>query len=231
MSTIALASTLADLLTGHGVAAELREDAVFIPSTGSWANLWMRHTEGQSMLMELRALAPDGSVVVDRWAAFGATEDAARVDGLRSFCMSAFHVVLAGLWGVLERDQVEHEVREVNGAAWDVYEGPCTRRVSEGVEGLDMPIEALDTLLAGLNARMSEGSTHALRLFVAFLNGEMTTEVVFDDQPAADIAASVAAAPWIRPQTGFASLRWFVLARRREGRSCHTIERTCGERS
>lgn len=227
MSTNPLAPILIELLVGHGVAAELREGVVFVPSTGSWANLWMTGSDGRSARMELRASTADGGVVIDRWAAFGADDDAARADGLRSFCSSVFHVALAGLWGVLERDQVEHGVAEVAGATWDVYEGPCTRRVSDGVTGLDLPREVLDAVLAALHARLSEGSTHALRLYVAFLNGVMTTEVVIDDELAPDVAESVAAAPWIRPETGFASLRWFVLARRRDGGPCHLVERAC----
>lgn len=230
MTTQLLKVQLVDLLAGHGVAAEERDDAVYVPSVERWANLWMWRTESGTFLMELRATASGDEVIADRWAAIGkAPADAVR-DGLDSFCRCGFHVVLAALWGVLERDQVDHEVRIVGSAGWDIYLGPYTTRVSAGVAPLAAPSGLVDRVLAALDGHLVGSSTHALRVYVAVVEGAVTTEVLVDDELSADVEAAVVTATWSFPSAGFASLRWFVMARRREPGPAHVIERSCTTR-
>src|SRR5690349_21556884 len=99
----------------------------------------MIQTDGGSYLVEIRATATPETTIADSCGAVGATFELARTDGLRSFCSGTFHVLLAALWGVLERDQVEHEVRVVGPRSWDIYMGPCTLRTSPGGQQLVLP--------------------------------------------------------------------------------------------
>src|SRR5262245_21660264 len=139
MAVIPLAHTLADLLGGHDVEAVVRDGLVSLPRLERWANLWMDQTESGSYLVEVRATAGNDVTIADRCAGVGATFESAREDGLRSFCAGTFHVLLAALWGVLEHDQVDHEVRVVDDLTWDIYMGPCTLRTSAGSEPLVLP--------------------------------------------------------------------------------------------
>ena len=88
----------------------------------------------------------DEVTVTDRCAGFGDTVESAKADGVHAFCCGTFHVLLAALWGVLERDQVDHEILFVEDREWDVYMGPCTSRASAGVSGLVLP-QALPNLV------------------------------------------------------------------------------------
>lgn len=222
---------LVALLAGHGVAAEERDHAVYVQSVARWANLWMWQTEGGTFLMELRATASGEEVVADRWAAIGTTPDDAVRDGLQAFCRGGFHVVLAALWGVLEPDQIDHELRTVGSASWDLYLGPYTTRVSVGVAPLVAPSGLVDRVLVALDGHLVGSSTHALRVYVAVVGGAVTIEALVDDEPSADVESAVANADWSFPAAGFASLRWFVMARQREPGPAHLIERTCTRES
>ncbi len=228
MSSIALASRLLDLLHGHAVEAEIRDDMVYLPSVDRWANLWMWRTDSGTFLMEVRATGEGAEVVADRWAALGDDPKSATRDGLESFCRCGFHVVLAALWGVLETDQVDHEVRQVGGHAWDLYLGPYTGRASVGNARLDAPPALVDRVLEALDGHLGTGSTHAMRVFVAVVNGAVTVEGLVDDEVSPAVEAAVAAADWTFPASGFASLRWFVMARRRDEAPAHRVTRSCG---
>lgn len=228
MSVTPLHQELVDLLGGHDVRAEVRDDAVRVVEVDRWANLWMSRSPTGRFIVELRATAPEGVVVSDRWAALGDDPKSATRDGLESFCRCGFHVVLAALWGVLETDQVDHEVREVGGQTWDLYLGPYTGRASVGNARLDPPPALLDRVLEALDGHLGTGSTHAMRVFVAVVNGAVTVEGLVDDEVSPAVEAAVAAADWTFPASGFASLRWFVMARRRDEAPAHRVTRSCG---
>lgn len=227
MSLTPLRQELVDLLAGHDVRAEVRDDAVLVVEVDRWANLWMSRSPAGRFIVELRTTAPEGVVVADRWAALGDDPKSAARDGLESFCRCGFHVVLAALWGVLETDQVDHEVREVGGQDWDVYLGPYTGRASAGTARLDAPLALADRVLAALDGHLGVGSTHAMRVYVASVNGAVTVEGLVDDRVSPAVEAAVAAAGWTFPPCGFASLRWFVIARRRDEAPAHRVTRSC----
>jgi hypothetical protein len=49
---------LVTLLVGHGVRAELRDDAVYLPEMGRWANLWLTRSPEGRFVMDLRGDEP-----------------------------------------------------------------------------------------------------------------------------------------------------------------------------
>ena len=146
MTDVPLAPVLVQLLDGHGVEAVVREGAVYLPRLDRWANLWMHQTSERMHLLEVVATVDDEVTVTDRCAGFGDTVESAKADGVHAFCCGTFHVLLAALWDMLERDQVDHEILFVEDREWDVYMGPCTSRASAGVSGLVLP-QALPNLV------------------------------------------------------------------------------------
>jgi hypothetical protein len=229
MALIPLVHTLIDLLAGHGVEAVVKDGFVYLPQLDRWANLWMNQTDGGSYLVEIRATACNDITIADRCAAVGDTFESAREDGLRSFCSGTFHVLLAALWGVLERDQVDHEVRVVGHHAWDIYTGPCTLRTSIGAKPLVLPRELVDLVPGQLERVLVDSRVHAVRLYFAVLNGAVTVEALVDDEENPALAEVFASAQWLLPETGFASLRWFIAAcPRTSGPSHHTERSACG---
>jgi hypothetical protein len=220
-----LAQVLEHLLKGHGVAAERAGHQVSLPGGGT-ASLRMYRPESVWM-MEFRAEV-DGVVLEDRWAAMGAEIDAAYRDGLDSFCRCGFHVLLAALWGVLERDQVEHVLHLGELDGWDLYLGPAVQRAANA-PALQPPVELYERVMTSLHAALEPGQAHLLRVYVATLNGEVVVEVLLDDEEHPELWKAVAESDWQLPATGFASLRWVVVARRRRGGPTHRVERTCGE--
>lgn len=81
MDPIPLHAELAHLLTGHGVDAHVDGDRVELPALRTWATLLLGSTESGGHIMEVRASTPTGAVVVDTWAALGASREEARRDG------------------------------------------------------------------------------------------------------------------------------------------------------
>ena len=225
---IRLSQHLVHLLNGHRVDAELRDGLVWIPSVDRWASLVMYASRPGTWLMEVRVTVDATTVLVDRWGAVGTSENEAVADGLSSFCTSGFHVLLAALWGVLETDQVDHEVRTVGVDTWDLYLGPFTTRVSRNVEPLVAPDSLADAVLAAMDALPSSEATRMVRIYVASIDGDVTYEAVSNDEESEPLRRAVVDAGWSFPTRGFASLRWFLVARRRTSGPAHSIARTCG---
>lgn len=223
-----LAQTLAAILVGHQVEAVVKEDVVYLPQLDRWANLWMHQTDGGTHLVEVRATAANGITIADRCAAIGTTLESAQADGLRSFCSGTFHVLLAVLWGVLELDQVDHEVRVGGQHSWDIYAGPCTLRNSTGVKPLALPRELIELVPSHLASILSSPRVHTARLYLAVLNGAVTVEALLDDEDNLALADLFGGAQWHLPKEGFASLRWFIAASpRTNGPSHHTARSWC----
>lgn len=227
MPPSSMADALASLLTGHGVEAVVLEDMVHLPQPGLWASLWMEAAQPGTFLFELRATTRGEAVVVDRWAGVGSDVEEGKRDGLLSFCRGTFHVLLAAVWGVLERDQVDHCVWWVDGREWDLYFGPCTMRQSLGVAPLVLPPSMVDRVMDQFQHHLTAGEVHAARLYLAVVNGQITVEALVDDVPSPKLQEAFQGAGWSLPANGFASLRWFLAASPRVGGPTHRIERNC----
>jgi hypothetical protein len=226
MAAIPLAGLLVDLLKGHHVDALVRDDMVYLPALDRWANLWMHQTGKSTWLVEVRATtaSPD-TTIADRCAAVGDTIQVAGQDGLQAFCSGIFHVLLAAVWGVLEREQVDHEVRVVGGRSWDIYFGPCTLRSMTDTEPLVLPAELMSLVPKQLDRTLTDTRVHTTRLYLAVLNGEVTVEAMVDDAPSEAMAQVFRSAAWVLPKKGFASIRWLIAASPQTNGPSHRIER------
>jgi hypothetical protein len=231
-ATHSLDHDLIELLRGHGVDAVLDDGMVHLPALARHVRLTLESSGGGTFLLVVRATVDEDLVVEDVCSAMGRTLERARADGIASFCMGTFHVLLAALWGVLERDQVDHEVRVVGDRSWDVYLGPCTGRVSRGVEQLVMPPGLTDAVLAHLDRILCDRRVHTVRLYLGAVVGKEVVEsmeAVVDGEPDAELARVWRAASWQLPAAGFASCRWFLMCCPRVDGANHRVERgSCG---
>lgn len=218
MDATALGPALVDLLVQHGVRAELRDGAAYLPDRDLRANLWLQPRPGGIAQMELRASVPGGATVVDRWVAYGKDPEALQRDGLAAFRRYDLHVLLSSLWGSHDAGRVNRERRAVGGVAWDVFLGPYVGRVSvsAGVDHLAAPPTLVDAVLGAFDTHLT-GTFHAMRVFVGSYDGSPVYEGVVDNEPSSAVTAVLTSAAWTFPPVGHASLRWFVAARRVDG--------------
>lgn len=113
---------------------------------------------------------------------------------------------------MLERDQVDHEVRVVNESSWDVYAGPTTTRVSRGMAPLALSSGLAERVLTHLERVLVDGRVHTARCYLAVVEGAITVEGLIDDAADATLAKLVHRADWVLPERGFSSIRWFIAA-------------------
>lgn len=207
---------LVRLLRGHGVAASPENDAVVVEPTRATAVLSASRTNPNSLLLSIRATAPDGAVLTDLWAGLGREDGPATRDGLEAFCRGGFHVFLAAAWGVLEEDQVDHVELHTGGRHWDLYAGAVVGRASAGAS-LRVPplwdalVPAIETALADLHA------SAVGRLYAHHLNTEMTFEALLNGEPHPGMEAFWKGLPWQPSDAGFASQRMLWIAIPRTG--------------
>lgn len=219
----ALNEGLLGVLRSHGVDARRDGDAVVVGPSALRARLALAPrpvTGGREMT--LAAQSPDGVVVTDQWVALGEDANGLYRDGMQAFCTGDFHVLLAGLWGLLETDQVDHVV--VDG--WDMYLGGWVGRTSAGASM--PPADGFWDWWMGAVPGLLEGpGTRWVRLFVGSLNGERTHEVLVDGVARPDLEAGLAACGWVPTATGYASRRLFVVLRRQASGPNHERTGTC----
>lgn len=147
--------------------------------------------------------------VRDLWAGIGGNTTESVKQGLAAFCLQDFHVLLATHGGLLETDQVDHEVFKRDGATWDLYTGALVGRNSEhGIVRL-----ALDwTAVVSTISQVVSGQVHALRLFVSALNGEVTYEALLDGEECPALLQLLRMTPLEAPEHGYGSQRLFACA-------------------
>jgi Family of unknown function (DUF6348) len=225
-----LSEYLVILLRAHGVEAKQQDGQVLVGAGESrWARLTATREPGAtSTQMHIDAAGPDGSIVSDSWNGLGKDPVVAENDAFERFCLGDFHVLLAGLWGLLEQDQVEHCVVVTDGGEWDLYLGPWVSRMFDPRNSMPAPDAAFaDTLMEALPSLLSERRTRAGRVFVAALDGELTFEGMLDMRPNDQLEAVLRSVPLMPPSTGYSSQRMFFLAVPRQGEAAHVRVGRC----
>ena len=130
---LGLDATLADhvvkLLGAHGVEANHRDGVVHVGAGDHWVRLSATRESTSSVTrLHVDAAGPDGSVVADSLNGVADNPAAAANDAVLQFCVCDFHVLLAGLWGLLEEDQVDHYTVTTDAGPWDLYVGGWVSR-------------------------------------------------------------------------------------------------------
>ena len=210
-----LAGVLKGLLDAHGIPSTRHDEEVHIPQTG--AGLVLRVVEDATpgyALMQIEATLPSGSRVSDRWAGLGQTLPEAANDGIIAFCHGGFHVLLAACGGLLETDQVDHDLITVGGQVWDVYSGGWVNRSGKDAH---LTMGAIwPGVLEVLQSSVS-GEIHVGRLFVCALDSRLTYEHLLDGEPHDGLGRVLRSAALDHSARGYASMRLFFIARHRTG--------------
>jgi len=225
-----LGDHLVKLLGTHGVQASRRDGVVHVGAgEARWVRLSATRQEGPSPLrLHVDAAGPDGAVVSD--SLNGVAEDPAEAadDAVLQFCLCDFHVLLAGLWGLLEEDQVDHYTVTTDAGPWDLYVGGWVSRMSAPGNTMPAPEAAfVDALLKAAPALLRERRSHAGRVFIAAMEGALTYEALVDMQPSVELEAVLRSLPLAPPPSGYASQRLFFLALPRQGRNAHVRTGRC----
>jgi hypothetical protein len=225
-----LSEHLVKLLLAHGVEAKQQDGQVLVGAGESrWARLTAtREPDASFTRMHIDAAGPDGSIVSDSWSGFGKQPFDAASDAFEHFCLADFHVLLAGLWGLLEQDQVEYFTVTTDGGEWDLYTGAWVWRTSDPRNGMPAPAAAFtQALMEALPGLLDERRIRAGRVFVASLDGELTFEAMLDMRLDDQLEAVLRSVPLVPPSTGYASQRMFFLAVPRQGEATHVRVGRC----
>lgn len=219
-----LNEALVEMLTRHEVEARVARGGVLVGPRRLRAQMYLESAPvAGGRLVGITAESPDGTPVEDHWVAGGADAHATFRDGMQAFSSGDFHVLLAGLWGLLETDKVDHQVV----GDWDLYMGAWVGRASRGAS-MAAP-DAFQGWWKGVVPRLLDGpETRSIRIFASAMNRQMTYEVVVDGQARADLQAELAGCGWVPPAEGYASQRMFMLLRKRHGGPSHDRVGACG---
>lgn len=222
---------LVQLLVDHGVRASQGGGLVRVGADESrWVRLTAMRDDSSSSAVRLHidAGGPGGVVLTDSLNGLGADAGVALTDALKHFCLGDFHVLLAGLWGILEEDQVDHFTVSTENGPWDLYFGAWVSRMSDLQNPLPAPEAAfLKAVVEACPTFLIERKARAGRMFVAVLNGELTYEALLDMEPSDDLDRVLRAVPLAPPASGYASQRLFFLALPRDGEPAHSRVGRC----
>jgi len=225
-----LGAHLVKILVAHGVEAEELDGRVVLePGALRWARLTATLQPGPAPIqMQIEASGPDGAVVADSWYGLGDDVAVALDNAVQHFCFGDFHVLLAGLWGVLEEDQVDHYTVATDNGEWDLYLGAWVSRASDAQNVMPAPEAAFaKAFIEAAPKVLNERRIHAVRVYVGALEGDLTYEALLDMEPNDELEAVLRSVPLSPPSTGISTQRLFFLTVPRNGRSAHTRVGRC----
>jgi len=229
----ALADYLAKLLRSHDVAASARGDRVLVDDDESrWVRLSAAPEPGAPFVrLHVDAAGPGGAVVSDSVTGWRDDVASSTQDALLHFCVGDFHVLLAGLWGVLEEDQVRHHVVSAVDGSWDLYLGSWVSRMSDPARTIVAPDAAFTEALLRIAPELLRGRrVMAGRVYVAVVRGEWTYEAMVDLQANDALDAVLRALPLVHDVVDYGSQRLFFLAVARADGPAHARVGRCAER-
>lgn len=218
---------LVDLLDGHGVTAHRQGAVVLVGEHGRSARLSATPSPPSGLLLSITAESR-GDTIQDLWLGIGSDTDTAIREGIGLLCLSSFHVILAAAWGILERDQVDHQaLQAADGHWWDLYVGPTVSRASQDAR-LDAP-DLIGPLIGVVRSSLTVRKARWGRLYAGGLNGELTLDGLLDSEPHEPSTRMLTELDWRGTASGFASQRLFWAAVPRDGEApAHQIDRNCG---
>ncbi len=225
-----LGSHLVKLLLDHGVQASHDAGLVLVgPDNSRWARLTATRESGSSSLqLHIDAAAPSDAILSDSLNGFGTETGLALGDALQHFCLGDFHVLLAGLWGLLEEDQVDHYTASAENGEWDLYLGAWVSRMSDPTNAMRAPETTFaKALIEAAPKVLTERRPHAGRVFLGVLDGELTYEALLDMRPSDELDKVLRSVPLKLPPEGYASQRLFFLAMPRDVGPAHARVGRC----
>jgi hypothetical protein len=213
---------LAVLFESHGVPCKI-VDRMIYPAASDvsiQANVWKdAWPERQTLQLDIIVFLGNGETLIESFAGFGDTREAALKWAFEAFCRGTLHVLLHAFWPaancVVSRcdDLVDIETWKIGGGPWTVISGPMFLRHSQGSTLVFQP--ALHpTVKASVEALSPVSDTIWVRAFVANIgNGDRSTEVLLNNDDWDDANVALAALSW-EPSDHYYSCRHFLIAKR-----------------
>jgi len=200
---------LSQLFTRHGIDSTVEGDWV-LPNSQLPAlrALW---TPGpQSGRLDVQVMVREELMVEECFAGIGAGE-AGLHDALANFTLNSFHVMLAGLWGVEDREHVSTERWTSYGKPYVAHIGNFGLRASQGIQAT-VPPKLLGEIANAIQAESLTEDVHWFRLFFCGVEGQHTFEALKDNAEWPAGKRSLRAVDWEK-QRGYYSVRLFVMLR------------------
>jgi Family of unknown function (DUF6348) len=205
--------TLHDLLANHGVATTteaygwLSTDGSY-PACRAYTNESPLPNGGYRLRFDVEVALSADRLMIESFSDLGADRQAALRSSLQSFCTGSLHVMLSGLWGVTDPNQVLVEECTIGEQAWVLHLGNLIRK-AEG--GIDVPPP--DDLMPRFDNLLQQAeiapTLHWGRIYYANMpTTENIVEVLLDNQPWLAGESAVRAAAWPTLKS-FYSVRMF----------------------
>jgi hypothetical protein len=205
------------LLKIHGLNTEVINEWIIVNGdlpalTAAIANE-QQHENGIVLRLDVVVMLESEMTIHESFAGIGETREEAVNNALENFCDNSLHVLLAALWGVVDKDQVTIEKWEINGSRWVATIGGYGVRGSN-VEGLELP----ETLFPTIETRIKElplsKPVHWVRTFYCNLNDtERVAEVLLDNEPWNSGRGAIENLNWAASNE-FYSVRNFLMLRK-----------------
>jgi hypothetical protein len=201
---------LAEVLQAHGLLCQDVDG--WLSACGSFPMvraIWTgRETGGR---LDIHVLLNSETYLEESFAGSGAGVSGLQ-NGMQNFMVNSLHVVLAGLWGVVDDQQVLVEEWCVGQKTYAAYIGNFGRRASVGTNEPALPASLFKVIEANLRREPLEYDSHWCRLFFCNFNGDFTFEALLDNGPWEAGLAALKSLPWEKRE-GYYSVRNFVLLR------------------
>jgi len=200
------------ILTNHGLPISVNREWL-LPFSDLPAVCAVWYGDSGNRLLEVIVKLPDGTEIVEGFAGTGEL-DAAFDDAFDNFMRSSLHVMLSGLWGVHDPEQIDSYDWQIAGKHYTAFIGNYVSRSSESTNA-HVPPKLDARLNATIQREQLTQEFHWVRLFVANMQGEFVFEALKDneDWPAGLVCLNSCIWP---PTDGYYTLRQFVLLRAKQ---------------
>lgn len=214
-----LLSGLQRTLAAHGVDTELRAGWLHHhpgrPAITAHLEETSNHEGAVAVVLSVSFALDDGRLLCEAFAGRGQDPRSAAVDAFDKFCSDSLHVLLAGLFDVVDESQVTVETFEHEGSKWQLIAGPFGLGRLGAKDELPIPDGLFDRLLAGVRGKDLPRSLHWFRTFRGQLDGRVLGgEALRDNDLWPQGSEALESIDW-PSAPGYHSIRNFFLLRRR----------------
>jgi hypothetical protein len=205
-----LGDILAEIFRGHGIECSRVQDAWLAPNDELPAirALWL--PGDQVGHLDVQVLLPDGSIIDEAFAGLGDGEQGL-ADALQNFVSSSLHVLLAGLWGIIEEGQLDIEEWQIGDRSYSLYLGNYAIRSFQTQE-IDPPDQLFQIAEQMIRSEQPPSEISWYRFYMANLRSGHSYEVLRNNEAWHAMNAQMPNVDWPE-RDHFYSFRLFMLLR------------------
>jgi hypothetical protein len=220
MSSLNVNTALTNLLVGHGIEVQEKDEFVYpdLPiAIKLKAQSFYREVNGHiSSQLDISIITPDGTTITESFGDFGANLDEALSKNFQNFALNSFHTLLVA-FGCDKQEvlgQVDLEKWDIDGKLWNVYVGTITFKAIGSIESNSVQTDHFYYAVEkGILSQNLSNNIHWFRGFYAQHKDKISiTEFLVDNNSSTAIDSDLYAIPFI-PNIEFCSCRIFVFLR------------------